>query len=220
MAGVINEIGMTILSYYKEFLGFFPSYIAQIINLMITVFLVVVYSIIVWKFYRFVSRRNPLGLDLSRYNKAQSSFLRKLFSAFLYFVEYIIIFPFVIFVIFVGFTFLLIILTETTDIAHLLIVSAVIIATIRVTAYYQEELSRDIAKLIPLMLLTLMVINPLFLAETQYLEQVILRLVQIPQFISEIGYYLIFIIILEAVLLFFDYLFSLLGIVEDREEEY
>ena len=80
MVEVIREFGTQILSIYNEFISALPSPLGQFVNLLVLVLMIVLYSIFVWKFYKFISKKNPLGLDLNKYNKIQDSFLSRLFS--------------------------------------------------------------------------------------------------------------------------------------------
>ncbi len=217
MAEGINNIGTELFGFYKEFVGFFPSYIGVFFNFLIFVLIVVIYSVFVWKFYRFISKKNPLGLNLDKYQKAGHPFLSRLLIGGLYFLEYIIVLPFLIFIIFAIFTFFLIILTQSQDISQILIISGIVITAIRMTAYYKEELSREIAKMLPLTLLAIAVLNPNTFSQAQFIERIFTQLNQIPNFFSEIFYYLIFIIIIEALLRFFSFIFSLFDLEETEE---
>ncbi len=209
MIEVIKEIGTQILSIYNEFVAVLPYPLGQFINLLILVLMIVIYSIFVWKFYTFVSKKNPLGLDLNKYNSTQNSFFSRLFQGTLYFVEYILILPFLIFIIFSVFTFFLIILSQSQEISQILFISAAIIIAIRMTAYYKEDLSQEIAKMLPLTLLAITVLNPINFSDTQYIERIFSHFSSIPAFFSQILTYLIFIVFIEAVLRFFDFIFSL-----------
>jgi hypothetical protein len=215
----IEIIGKNIISFYTEFLGFFPSYIGNFINFLILVLLVVFYSLIVWKFYKFISERDFLGLNLSKYNRIQRDFFNRLFSGVLFFVEYLIISPILIFVMFGIFTLFLIILTQNQNTSQILIISAVIIATIRMTAYYKKDLSQDIAKLLPLTLLGIIVLNPNSFSQSQYLERIITQIVEIPSYLGDIFNYLLFILFIEVILRFFNFIFSLFQLEEEFENE-
>lgn len=210
---------MGLIEFYQEFIGFFPSYFGTFLNLLILVLLVVVYAIFVWKFYKSISRKNFLGLDLNKYNKSRESFGTKLIAGFLYFIEYIIISPLIIFMGYFVFTFFMIIFTQNQETSQILTVSAVVIAAIRMTSYYKEELSQDLAKLLPFTLLAVALLNPNTFLQTQYFEAVITNLTQIPSLLSQIISYLFFIIILEIILRFFDFIFSLFGLEEESEEK-
>jgi hypothetical protein len=212
-------IGESIVGIYSEFVGFFPPYIGDFINFLMLVLLVVLYALFVWKFYRFISNRDFLGLNLAKYNKIQHSFFSRLVAGILFFIEYLILSPLLIFVMFVIFTLFLIILTENANVSQIIVISAVIIATIRMTAYYKKNLSQDIAKLFPLTLLAVVILNPASFSQTQYLERIILQLNQIPAYFGHIFYYLLFIIFIEAILRFFNFIFSLLQLEEDEVDE-
>ena len=112
------------------------------------------------------------------------------------------------------FTIFLVMLTQNLEISTILIISATIIGAIRVTSYiprYGEDLAKEIAKLLPFTLLALSMINPGFFS----VERVITHFQLIPSAFSQILVYLAFIIILEIILRFFDFIFSLFGLEEE-----
>jgi hypothetical protein len=215
----IKNIGEGLIKSYQEFIGFFPPIFGTFLNFLMLVLLVVGYAIFIWKFYKFISKKNPMGLNLNKYNKSHYPFFEKAIGGILYLLEYLIILPFLIFIIFSVFTLFLIILTNNQNISQILIISSVVIAVIRMTSYYKEELSQDIAKMLPLTLLAISVLNPNSFAESQYLEGIINHFIQLPTFIGQIFIYLLFIITLEAILRFFDFILSLFGLEEFNQEK-
>jgi len=206
---------------YNSFLSTLSQPAQSFINLFLLVLLVVIYSIFIWKFYRFISTRNILGLNLSQYNKSEHPLGTRLLAGGLYLAEYIIILPFLIFFWFSVFTIFLIFLTENLELQTILLISVTIIAAIRMTSYipnYGENLSKEIAKLFPFTLLAISLLNPSFFD----FERVISHLSQLRGLFSVIFNYLIFIIILEIFLRFFEFLFSILGfedVVEAKKRE-
>ena len=176
-------------------------------------------AIFIWKASKFISEKNIIGLDLNKYNRTDNPMKTKLTAGLLYFLEYIIILPVIIFAGYLVFTFFLVILSQNPNISQILVISSVIIAVIRMTAYYRENLSEELAKLIPLSMLAVAIINPNTFSETQYIERIITNLGQIPNLTGNIIYYLLFIIILEMILRFFDFIFSLFGLEEEGEEK-
>lgn len=211
--GVMEELAGELTGFYQSLMNSLPPYAANFVNFFILVFLIVIYCIFIWKFYKFVSKKNFLGLDLNQYNKSTNPFITKLIAGFFYFIEYLLILPFLIFFWFAVFAIFLIALSEL-EVQTLLIVSATIVAAIRMTSYYKEDLSKDIAKLLPFTLLSVSILTPNFFN----IERIITHITIIPSFFGNIFYYLIFIIILEIILRFFDFIFSLFGI-EDKSEE-
>lgn len=214
MVGVFENFGAGLIVLYHDFIASLPPFAGNFFNFFILVLLIVIYSIFIWKFYRFIAKKNVLGLDLNKYNKSKHPIFTKLLAGSLYFVEYIIILPFLIFFWFAIFTLFLLVLTQNQDISQILIISATVIAAIRMTSYYKENLSQEIAKILPFTLLAISVLNPNFFLEAQYIERIFSQLSQIPSFFSQIAYYLLFIIILEVILRLFDFIFSLFKLEE------
>ena len=212
---VISNLGTTLSETYNLFVSSLPLFFQNFLNLLLIVLLVVAFSIFIWKFYRFISTKNLIQLNLNQYNRAEHPILAKLLAGAFYFFEYIIIMPFLIFFWFSMFTLFLIFLTESLEISSLILISAVIVAAIRMTSYYKEDLAKDLAKLIPFTLLAVSILNPKFFS----IERIFNQFAELPNFFNEIFVYLIFIIILEIILRFFDFIFSLFGLEEIEIEE-
>ncbi len=189
-----------------------PAWAQSFINLFLLSLLVVVYSIFIWKFYRWISKKDILELNLSRFNKSEHSVISKLVGGVIYFVEYLVILPFVVFLWFGIFTIFLLLFTKSLPVQTILVVCVVIVAAIRMTAYYKQDLSKDLAKLIPFNLLALAIAQGIL--DT---PKVIDQLAVIPSFISEIWTYLIFIILLEFVLRVLDIIFQAFGLYDEKE---
>lgn len=200
---------------YTAFISTLPNWAQDFISLFLLVLVVVIYAILIWKFYRWVATKNIIELNLNKYNKSEHPFFAKVLAGFFYFLEYIIIIPFLIFIWFGIFTIFLIVLTDNLEVSALLIVSATIIAAIRMTSYYKEDLAKDLAKLLPFTLLAVSIINPNFFN----IERIINQLSQIPSFLSQILIYLLFIVILEIILRFFEFIFSLFSLREEVPKE-
>ena len=212
------EVGAFItnlIEIYKSSLNILPPFLASFINLFLLVLFIAVYSIFIWEVHRFISKKNILELNLNQYNRYEHPFLAKLVAGFFYFIEYIIILPFLIFFWFSVFTSFLIFLSEEgVTVSSILIISAVIISSIRMTAYYNEDLSRELAKLLPFTLMAFFIVN----FGVFNFQRVIEHITKIPDFLDNIIIYLGFIISLEIILRFFSFIFSLFGLEENNEE--
>jgi hypothetical protein len=215
MVEVTGGVSAGFLDIYNSMLLLFPTWAQNFINLFLLVLLVVAYSVFIWKLYRFVAKKNLLDLNLNQYNKSEHPTFSKIVASGFYLLEYVVILPFLIFFWFAFFTFFLILLTEGLDVPTILIVSATIIAAIRMTAYYSEDLSRDLAKMLPFTLLALAITKSGFFE----FERVISHLSSIPEFFSSIFIYLAFIASLEIILRLFDFIFIALGVADTGEEE-
>ncbi len=208
-------IGTELFSLYSSFTSALPPFLQQALSFFVIVLMVVIYAIFIWKLYRFVARKNIIELNLSQYNKSEHAFFSKFFATILYIAEYILILPFLIFFWFAVFTLFLIFLTEGLEVSAILIISATIIAAIRMVSYYSNDLAKDLAKLLPFTLLAISITKPGFFQ----VENIFNHLSQIPAFFNQITVYLAFIIILEIVLRLFESFFELIGITSSDEEK-
>ncbi len=165
-----------------------PQAIETLQPLILFVAGMVIYSIFVFKFYKFISRK-----DIFRISKGMDhSIIKKL----AYTLEYIFLFPILAFFWFLVISMLLSILAEVVAIGNIFTVSMATLATIRVSAYYKEDLSRDIAKLIPFALMaTLLVDLTSFSSKAPFGV-----LNQLPLVLDTLVYYFIFIVVLEFIL--------------------
>jgi hypothetical protein len=218
MAEVATAISNFFSDFYTYFVSILPSWAQNFLGIFLLVLVLVVYSIFIWKFYRFISKKNIIELNLKQYNRSEHPFFSKISAFGLYVIEYILFVPAVIFFSFVIFTIFLILLTDEIPLQTLLILSATIIGAIRMTAYYKEDVSKEIAKLIPFTLLAVSMTKSGFFN----FERIISNITQLPQFFNHIVSYLIFIVIIEIVLRFFEFIFGLFGLTdmeESSEEE-
>lgn len=126
---------------------------------------ITVYALVIWKFYRSISKRDVFKLDLSKYEwygDSKWKKVRKAWDVFLYVLKYGIIFPVYIFVWFSILALFIFLLSKTTPIEHILFISIAVVSATRITSYYKEELASDIAKLLPLVLLGTFIVDPNF----------------------------------------------------------
>jgi hypothetical protein len=214
MVEVAGNFTASIIELYDTFIISLPEWAQIFVNLFSLIILIFLYAFFVWKFYRFIATKNIFGFDLNKYNKTSHPFLTKLIAGSFYLLEYIIILPFIIFFWFAIFTLFLVLLTDNLEINALLTVAAVIVAVVRLASYYKEDLAKDLAKLLPLTLLAVSLLNQNFFN----FEKILNHLSALPSFFGKIIVYLAFIIILEVLLRLFDFIFSLFGL-EEMEEK-
>ena len=158
--------------------------------LIIFVIGVAIYSIFVFKFYRFLARKRIFELNLN------DSEMHPTFKKFIHALQSVILFPVVVFFWFMVMTVLMTIITSDQTITNIMFISVAFVSAVRICAYYKEDLSRDLAKLIPFALLAIFLIDASYIS----LETSISMLKSIPSLWQTIVYYLVFIILLEAVM--------------------
>ncbi len=167
------------------------------INLGLILIAITLYGIFVWNFYRFLAKRDLLDLNLNQYNKTNDPSFYKLLATLLFILEYIIILPVVVFFWFVIMASLIFVLAEDlqNDPSTILLISTGIIGAVRITAYYNEDLSKDIAKTFPFTLLAIALTAPGF-----FKFDTIRSIGHLGDLLPNIFVYLLVVIIVEFIL--------------------
>jgi small-conductance mechanosensitive channel len=179
-----------------DFFNRIPEEYRIYLTLGIFIVLITLYAIFVWKFYRFLGKRDLLELNLNRYNRTEHAFTNKFFAVVLFFVEYIIILPIVVFFWFIVIALMLLILAEDQTIGDILLKSAVIVGVVRIASYYKEDLARDLAKVFPFTILIFALLTP----QSLDLQGMVSKIYLIPGLFSNILIYLFVIASLEFIL--------------------
>ncbi len=190
--------------------GIPENYKLFIILLFFTI-LIIIYAIFVFYFYKILARKNIINLNLGQY--AGDGAAVKFFAFIFYIIEYIIIMP-LLTLLWFGFLAVFLIILSKQGVATILMISAALVAAVRVTAFINEDLSKDLAKLLPFTLLGLFIIQPDFFN----LSEMIGRISDIPSLFYHIPYYLIFIVALETIMRLADFIGHSVG-TEEAETE-
>ena len=156
------------------------------------------YAGFVWFFYRNVSKRDLFKLDLNKYEPPGTKWrsAKKAGSVFLYILKYGIAFPIYVSFWFTVLTFFVFLLSEGVTIRQVALVSMALVSTVRITSYFNEDLSRDLAKLTPFALLGVFLVKPDFFSWDLLMD----RLNAMPTLGWEVLKFLTFCILLEWVL--------------------
>lgn len=205
MVEVFQTFSNILIEAYNALIAAVPQSVQTFILFFGIALFIVVSALLIYLFYQSISKKNLFGLNLNKYNKSQHPFITKALAGIFYIIEYILLLPFIIFLWFVAFTFFLILLGEGVEINILLLVAATTIAAIRMISYHNEDLAKDVAKLIPLTLLATSLLNPNFFSITRIFGQI----KEIPGLFNHVLAFLFFIVILEFVMRVLDFLFSL-----------
>jgi len=145
---------------------------------------IAIYSILIWHFYRYIARRDCFKISPRRHKKVIG------------FLKYFLFFPFVAFLFFAGFSLMMLFLTKSYEIPDVLSTSFAIIAAIRICSYYNEDLSKDIAKMLPFALLAI------FLVDASYFRfsDITAKIGSLPEFFTVCIQFIVFIILMEWIL--------------------
>ncbi len=163
---------------------------------MILIGSVAVYSFLIYHFYRLVAKQDIFEIKMDKYHRAEPGMLTWIINRILSFFKYGIIFPFVVFLWFGGFSVLLFLMAKNLETAQILMISATFVAAIRLVSYYREDLSKDLAKMIPFALLGVALIDPTFFSLELFFQRIDTIILFVPQVIT----YATFVIFLEWIL--------------------
>ena len=189
-------------------------YKSLFVILMYTLF-IVIYAVFIWKFYKFLSSKDILQLNLNQYNHSIHPVLEKIFVVVLYTIEYMVILPFLVLFWFAILSMFLLLLSYSESVQQILMISAAIIASIRVTAYISEDLSKDVAKILPFTILAMFILDTNLFNSEQILE----RVLQIPSLFTHVLMFIIFIFVIEFVLRMVYLVAQFFSSEEERAEE-
>lgn len=170
--------------------GDFSLQEARVILEPLIVFIIgmVIYAVFIFKFYRFIGSKNIFKRD-KKYHEHEG--IRKL----AYILEYLFLFPIIAFIWFFVISVILSVISEVLTIGNIFMISMAIVATIRITSYYNEDLSRDVAKLLPFALLAIFLLN---ISDISISTPFIL-LNQLSLVAKTLIYYFVFIVVIEFI---------------------
>ena len=116
------------------------------------------FGFVIFNLHKSMSVRNVLGIDLSGLRKSGRP-LHILLYCLSYAVMYGVVFPFLSYIWFWVLATMLAFLYNNKEPQELLLIGMAVLTAVRVTAYYNEDLSRDISKILPYGLLGIFLVN-------------------------------------------------------------
>jgi multisubunit Na+/H+ antiporter MnhB subunit len=162
---------------------------------------IVVYLVFIFEFYRFVARRDIFKLRFRRYARGvvgrSVESVGNVVRVLLYVVEYLVVYPLLTIVWYVFYLLLVVLLAPGVDIQVLLVTAMAIVTAIRVTAYYSQNLSQDLAKMLPLGILGALILEDAPALPAEIPVDVV---VAVAEQWETILLYLLFLVLLEFVL--------------------
>lgn len=155
----------------------------------------IAYGLFTFKFYRYLAKRDILALNLGRFNSAEHPVLRMLLATILWIVEFALAFPIIVFSWFAVLTLILAFLS-TNAIQATALISMALVTAVRVTSYFSEDLSRDLAKMMPFAILGVFLVD----AQAVTFSEELANIATWSGMIDALVYYLLFIVAVELFL--------------------
>ena len=100
-------------------------------------------------FYRLLAKRDLLTLDLKRYEDSMTGRIRVFFRSLLFVAQYVLLIPILIGFWTVVMATILTLLSDSSDHSRNAMIATSVVGAVRILAYWTEDLSRDVAKMLP-----------------------------------------------------------------------
>lgn len=163
----------------------------------------VLYSVFVYKFYRFLADKEIFEFNYDKYSPNWSGKAQKAALFVIHCLAYIFLFPLFTIFWFVAIVVLLALLSKIPEgqspsmtIQNIMLVSISLVTAIRVTSYYTEDLSKDLSKMLPFALLGVFLVDATYFSLSNSLSVLEAGLTHLDKVI----YYCLFLVGLETVL--------------------
>ncbi len=129
-------------------------------NVLVLAFGIAFYAILVGTFYSKISRRVLFRLNLETRFKGFAGHADRFLRALSFILSYTLIFPAITFIWFFLLAIVISLLTKTASLETVLLTSLAVVASIRICAYYKEPIAIDLAKILPLAMLGVFIVDP------------------------------------------------------------
>jgi hypothetical protein len=150
--------------------------------------IIFLYGFLIFKFYKYLARRDLVKLKLDSNSHIS-------LRIFLYILNQIVVVPALIFFWFLVMACVLLFMSNSSA-AYIMLVSMATIAAIRITSYYRQDLSEELAKLLPLTLFVIFIIEIEFTSLLGKIEVVRDML----GMLDKLVFYLLFAVLIELIL--------------------
>lgn len=108
-----------------------------------------VYSVFVFIFYRALAKRDLITLNLNHYSDNLSGRVRKYARTILFVLQYIVVVPVLITFWTLVLAIILTLLSPEADHSRNALIATSVVGAVRILSYWTEDLSRDVAKMLP-----------------------------------------------------------------------
>ena len=107
------------------------------------------YSVFVFIFYRALAKRDLITLNLEHYSDNMSGKIKKYARTIVFVMQYIVIVPVLITFWTLVLAIILTLLSPDADHARNALIATSVVGAVRILSYWTEDLSRDVAKMLP-----------------------------------------------------------------------
>ncbi len=194
-----NNLTANIMEYYSELQTNTSPEIFSALEIFFFILLITIVSIFIYYFYLSISKQSIIVLNLSQYNRTTHPLLNKSLASFLFFVEYLLLMPFLILLWFAALSVIILLIADERTAGQILFVSAGLIGAVRILAYFHQEIAKDLAKLFPFIMLSVFILSPNIFFPARIMEKIF----EIPSLFPQAIFFLVVIVAVEIILRIF-----------------
>ncbi|MFA5106403.1 MAG: hypothetical protein WC506_05605 [Candidatus Micrarchaeia archaeon] len=147
---------------------------------------IALYGAVVGTFYNHLSKR--VLYESNKTSREINSFLGKFGHWTVLLFKYTILFPAITFIWFVLLASFLFLLSSTATLENVFVISISVVAAVRILAYYKEEIAVDLAKMLPLALFGVVIVEPTLFNSELVQERVLQLSGALPEFAALIAF--------------------------------
>jgi hypothetical protein len=140
---------MAIPTTQDELLLILRDFATDTFPTLMAIIAIAAYSGFVFMFYRLLAKRDLLTLDLKRYEDSMTGRIRVFFRSLLFVAQYVLLIPILIGFWTVVMATILTLLSDSSDHTRNAMIATSVVGAVRILAYWTEDLSRDVAKMLP-----------------------------------------------------------------------
>ena len=140
---------MEIPSNMSEIEDFFQLVIEESYPTLGAIVAISVYSVFVFIFYRALAKRDLITLNLNHYSDNLSGRVKKYTRTMIFVLQYIVVVPVLITFWTLVLAIILTLLSPDADHSRNALIATSVVGAVRILSYWTEDLSRDVAKMLP-----------------------------------------------------------------------
>jgi hypothetical protein len=150
---------MAIPTTQDELLLILRDFATDTFPTLMAIIAIAAYSGFVFMFYRLLAKRDLLTLDLKRYEDSMTGRIRVFFRSLLFVAQYVLLIPILIGFWTVVMATILTLLSDSSDHSRNAMIATSVVGAVRILAYWTEDLSRDVAKMLPFAVLGVFLVS-------------------------------------------------------------
>ena len=187
---------MDIPTTRDEVLELFVDFGRETYPTLMAIIAIAVYSGFVFMFYRILAKKDLLTLDLSKYADDFGGKVKKYLRSMLFVVQYIVVVPILIAFWTLVLAVILTLLSDSSDHTRNALIATSVVGAVRILAYWTEDLSRDVAKMLPFAVLGVYLVSSTSVQWSEFRE----LLESLPELAKSFFSSLVLLAILETLL--------------------